>query len=446
MNIIDATNATIIAEMPSCQRAAFIEDREASKHVVHSDGVVPSVSSMRDAFKNSRQLSISESTRRILDSMGEDQVRKAKNSLAQRRGARTKSMMVKKGEPSSEVKNDQDDIIPEEETRIPKIGDSRLEESLEVPYDDEDGRHEGDDVGEKAAQTTLTTTLVSGISNSSDDEWKPALLDVMKPLRTQTPRRLAQSTPGLDSKPDNNSANLRRRAAGRRSSRGSKTMSFTATIQNTKFKPISLSTSIGDFDNLRETECSDDDDERKCSPANTSGWGLGGIWNKLSSGEIITGLIAEADGTDNVGKSSSPMSKSKKTIEAVGSTEPTVPYEYYIRRGKRKAKKGEYLQAVALFNLALIRQRENLGEDHIDCATMLNEIGVCWMMLCERYLALSAFEEALYIRQMRLGDGAMEVAETTSNIWMILHEERCEIMEEEKDEEDEEEGNVNNGD
>ncbi len=42
----------------------------------------------------------------------------------------------------------------------------------------------------------------------------------------------------------------------------------------------------------------------------------------------------------------------------------------------------------------------------------------------------TAFEEALYIRQKALGPGALEVAETTNNIWMILHEQRCEMEEE----------------
>lgn len=98
----------------------------------------------------------------------------------------------------------------------------------------------------------------------------------------------------------------------------------------------------------------------------------------------------------------------------------------YFRKGQRKAEKCEFLKAVALYNLALVRQREELDEDHVDCATTLNEIGVCWMMLGERYPAMTAFEEALYIRQKKLGVGAMETAETTSNIWQVLHEERSE--------------------
>lgn len=102
----------------------------------------------------------------------------------------------------------------------------------------------------------------------------------------------------------------------------------------------------------------------------------------------------------------------------------------YFRRGKKKAEKCQFLQAVALYNYALIRQREELGKNHIDCGNTLNEIGVCWMMLGERYPALTALEEALYIRKKKLGDGPKKVAdtiaiaETTANILMIFQEER----------------------
>ena len=91
---------------------------------------------------------------------------------------------------------------------------------------------------------------------------------------------------------------------------------------------------------------------------------------------------------------------------------------------------------MALYNLALMKQREQLGENHIDCGNTLNEIGICWMMLGERYPALTAFEESLFILQKHLGDGAMEVAEVTNNIWMILHEERCEMEQQQYDDDD----------
>ncbi len=59
-----------------------------------------------------------------------------------------------------------------------------------------------------------------------------------------------------------------------------------------------------------------------------------------------------------------------------------------FRKGKRKAEKCLFLEAVALFNFALVKQRETLGEDHLDCATTLSEIGNAWMILGERYSAL----------------------------------------------------------
>jgi tetratricopeptide (TPR) repeat protein len=155
--------------------------------------------------------------------------------------------------------------------------------------------------------------------------------------------------------------------------------------------------------------------------------GLAGLWNKLTT-SFTSEAKAPAAAVSPVQPSPSVPKK-----EISGAT--------YFRRAKRRAEKCQFLQAVALFNFALVRQREEMGEDHVNCATTLNEIGVCWMMLGERYPAMTAFEEALYIRQRRLGHGAMEVAETTNNIWMILHEERQELegmMEEGNEEEDEE--------
>ncbi len=136
----------------------------------------------------------------------------------------------------------------------------------------------------------------------------------------------------------------------------------------------------------------DYDDGRKGSPSKMSGWGLGGEWNKLTSSlsREISEIIFDADDTDNTMKES-PIAKPKKRIDVRGVAQASAPYDYYIVRGKKKANKGQYLQEVAFYNLALIRQREDLGVDHIECATTLNEIGACWMILSERYLALSAY-------------------------------------------------------
>ncbi|KAL7552915.1 hypothetical protein ACHAWF_016164 [Thalassiosira exigua] len=137
---------------------------------------------------------------------------------------------------------------------------------------------------------------------------------------------------------------------------------------------------------------------------------FGGLWNKRSSSskaEVAPGKEEEPP-PPTCGQSI------KKEVD--GAT--------YFRRGKRKANKSQFLEALARYNLALVRQREELGENHLACGTTLHEIGVCWMMLGDRQPALTAFEEALYIRQQELGDGAMEVVETTNKIWTILVEER----------------------
>lgn len=149
-----------------------------------------------------------------------------------------------------------------------------------------------------------------------------------------------------------------------------------------------------------------------------------GFWNKMTT-SFTASFIGQGplNNQELLQSPPSPTSDKKK----ISSPKKEVNGATYFKRGLRRANKSQFLQAVALFNFALVRQREELGENHIDCATTLNEIGVCWMMLGERYPALTAFEEALYIRQRELGHGAMEVAETTNNIWMILHEERQEI-------------------
>jgi len=157
--------------------------------------------------------------------------------------------------------------------------------------------------------------------------------------------------------------------------------------------------------------------------------GIGGFWGKLTSSVFGAdgGKHASSTSLAKTVSSTSISKQAEKTSAKVPGLKKEISTATYIRKGKKKAAKAEYLQAVALYNFALVRQREELGPNHIDCGTTLNEIGMCWMMLGERYPALTAFEEALFIRQKHLGDGAMEVAEITNNIWMILHEERNEM-------------------
>ena len=164
---------------------------------------------------------------------------------------------------------------------------------------------------------------------------------------------------------------------------------------HSQWKPLSDS-----FCEVEEENDMSEDEE--IDKDNAGQGGLGGIWNKLTKGHVEV----------------KPQPQEPKQIDGVK----------YFRKGKKRAEKCQFLEAVALFNFALIRQREELGKNHIDCGRTLNEIGLCWLMLGERYPAMAAFEEALYILQKRLGDGAEEVAEVTNNIWMVLHEQREESM------------------
>jgi len=75
---------------------------------------------------------------------------------------------------------------------------------------------------------------------------------------------------------------------------------------------------------------------------------------------------------------------------------------------------------VAYYHIALVKQRQYYGEDHIVTSNTLNELGLALTHMGEHFGALTALEEALHIRQELLGAGAEEVAETTSNIWMVL--------------------------
>lgn len=199
--------------------------------------------------------------------------------------------------------------------------------------------------------------------------------------------------------------------------------------QSSAWKP--LSSNQNDPNHVESEEDTDDEEERAAAKKKESEQqrGIGGFWNKLTSSFTADGPLNK----EALQEISGPDTKAKPT-----SLKKEISGAAYFRRGKKKANKCQFLQAVACFNFALVRQREELGENHIDCGTTLNEIGVCWMMLGERYPALTAFEEALFIRQKKLGDGAMEVAEVTNNIWMILHEERSEM--ENMMREDEEEG------
>ena len=84
-------------------------------------------------------------------------------------------------------------------------------------------------------------------------------------------------------------------------------------------------------------------------------------------------------------------------------------------------------EALALYNRCLIMQREALGKDHVMVARTLHDIGLCLTALDQSFPALTALEEALWIRQQRLGPGDPAVAETTTALWKLLSHERHRI-------------------
>ena len=366
------TTATTIAEMPR-RRTSFIEDRVVTKPFVNSTTSLP-LDDRIDVACPSRGLVISESTRRILKSMGESQVREAKVSLAAVKQRRSSSSKLTKVTGSKRLIEDYyDSNSSEEETRRQKKEKFIPAHSMGVPKNDKEEHHEEDN-GEKFKASVkgvdetvsqLTRTTASEPNSQPNSDWEPQRLNMVK---------------------------------SRRRKKGSETMSFTAAnkIQNPNFKLISSSMTNVDYFNGLQSDGDDDyDNERKGSPSKMSGWGLGGVWNKLTSSlsREISEIIFDADDTDSTMKAS-PIAKPKKRIDVRGVAQASAPYDYYIVRGKKKANKGQYLQAVALYNLALIRQREDLNVDNIECATTLYEIGTCWMILSENVFGIECVQRS----------------------------------------------------
>lgn len=94
----------------------------------------------------------------------------------------------------------------------------------------------------------------------------------------------------------------------------------------------------------------------------------------------------------------------------------------------------QWSTALDLFNSALIIQRKAYGMDHPLTARTLNEIGLVLHRMGELFAALTAFEEALFIRQETLGAGHPDVVEITNNMCRLLDEAKPEEEEEEDDE------------
>ena len=68
-------------------------------------------------------------------------------------------------------------------------------------------------------------------------------------------------------------------------------------------------------------------------------------------------------------------------------------------------------------------QRDALGDKHEDVATTLNRLGLAFIKLEKRYIALQVLGEAYKIRKEMLKPNLQELALTLYNIALIYHKE-----------------------
>mmetsp|Transcript_21528 Transcript_21528/g.46807 ORF Transcript_21528/g.46807 Transcript_21528/m.46807 type:complete len:367 (-) Transcript_21528:155-1255(-) len=164
----------------------------------------------------------------------------------------------------------------------------------------------------------------------------------------------------------------------------------------------------------------------------TEGGGIGAgdgvcdVKRRGSTASIASFFSLFGDDEAEISKLSSakPVSNTEQTEEpslqdAVNKSKSVKGQRLFIRGGKA-AEEGDWEKAVAYYHIALVKQRKYYGEDHIVTSNTLNSLGLALMNLGEYFGALTALEEALHIRQEKLGAGAEEAAETTSNISMVL--------------------------
>jgi len=84
---------------------------------------------------------------------------------------------------------------------------------------------------------------------------------------------------------------------------------------------------------------------------------------------------------------------------------------------------GNHKEAITVWNQCLAIQRNTVGRKHPSVARTLLSIGMSLNTMGETYLALTAFEESLWILQETLGAGHEETAAAAHNLWLLLHNE-----------------------
>jgi hypothetical protein len=102
------------------------------------------------------------------------------------------------------------------------------------------------------------------------------------------------------------------------------------------------------------------------------------------------------------------------------------------RRANQEAAHRHWEEALALYQFSLEVFQEIFGPSHYVVARTLNKIGITFFTLGSQYDydALTAFEHALAIQQKSLSPGDKDIANTLSNIWLMLSKKREEMEDE----------------
>ena len=120
-------------------------------------------------------------------------------------------------------------------------------------------------------------------------------------------------------------------------------------------------------------------------------------------------------------KLENPFSRIARQISEANAQKKLDEADRLYKLGTLEAERGRHRHALKNFNECLVLQRDNLGDDDTpEAARTLNAIGVVLSEIDEDFAALTALEEALYIRQTVQGPGHEDAAETLSNLTNLL--------------------------
>jgi len=101
----------------------------------------------------------------------------------------------------------------------------------------------------------------------------------------------------------------------------------------------------------------------------------------------------------------------------------------------KKVDEGLFQDALVIANEALTVQRRCEGSNNPDIGRILNFIGIILSQMedsdTHNYMALTSFEESLTIMQETLGYGDEETSFALHNMWLLLHNERERLKEDE---------------